>query len=120
MPSMAGDATQLTIRLGQGDADAAARLIPTVYEQLRTLAAAHLRRERRDHTLQPTALAHEAFLKLVDATQIEWQGKAQFLALAAEQIRRVLVEHARRRNAAKRGGLLHRTRFPMGLDCTAP
>jgi RNA polymerase sigma factor (TIGR02999 family) len=75
-----------------------------VYDELRRLAASRLRRERDGHTLQPTALAHEAWLQLVDAPQVEWRGRAQFLAVAARAMRQILVDHARRRGARKRGG----------------
>jgi len=107
--AIVSDTTQLAIRLERGDSAAAERLVPHLYDELRTLAAAHLRRERRDHTLQPTALVHEAFLRLVDSDRVEWRGRAHFMALAAEQIRRILVDHARRRGAAKRGGRFRKT-----------
>jgi len=74
-----------------------------VYEELRGLAAAYMARERKEHTLQPTALAHEAYLRLVDTDRIEWKGRAQFLAIAARSMRQILVEHARAKGAAKRG-----------------
>lgn len=96
--------TQLTLRLGQGDSVAARELIPSVYEELRKLAAAYMGRERRDHTLQPTALVNELYLRMVDGQRVDWLGKAQFFALAAHQIRRILIEHARKHRAAKRGG----------------
>jgi RNA polymerase sigma factor (TIGR02999 family) len=83
-------------------------LLPVLYEELRALAGALLRQERAGHTLQPTALAHEAWLRLVDAEKVRWQGRAQFLALAARVMRRVLIDHARRRDAEKRGGGRHR------------
>src|SRR5687768_1178658 len=77
-------------------------LVPLVYEELRRLAAALLRRERAGHTLEPTALAHEAWLRLVDATRVDWRDRAQFLAIAARAMRQILVDHARRREAQKR------------------
>jgi len=86
---------------GSGGFDA---LLPIVYEELRELAGAYLRRERAAHTLQPTALAHEAYLRLVDATKIEWRDRAQLLAIAARAMRQILIDHARRRAALKRGG----------------
>ena len=98
------ETTELLVQLGRGDQTAAARLLPLVYDELRALAARHLKRERADHTLQPTALVHEAYMRLADMERIDWQGKAQFLALSARQIRRVLVDHARKRTAARRGG----------------
>jgi RNA polymerase sigma factor (TIGR02999 family) len=79
-------------------------LLPLVYDELRSVAAAYMRRERIGHTLQPTALANEAYLRLVDDTRIEWKGRAQFLAIAARAMRQILVEHARAHGAAKRGG----------------
>ena len=79
-------------------------LVPVVYDELRQLAAAILRLERPGHSLQPTALVNEAYLRLVDATKVEWQGRAQFLALAARLMRQILVDHARAHGAEKRGG----------------
>ena len=79
-------------------------MVPLVYDELRRLAAAYLRRERRDHTLQPTALVHEAYLRLVDQRQVNWKNRAQFVGLAAVMMRRILVNHARGRAADKRGG----------------
>lgn len=80
------------------------RLLQLVYDELRELAVRHLDRERSNHTLQPTALVHEAYLRLVDETKIAWQGQAHFFAVAASAIRRILVDHARRKGAQKRGG----------------
>jgi RNA polymerase sigma factor (TIGR02999 family) len=97
-------ATGALIAHTTGDPDAASRLLPLVYDQLRALAAGYMRRERADHTLQPTGLVHEAYLRLVDGSRIDLQGKTHFFALAATQMRRVLADHARARNAAKRGG----------------
>jgi RNA polymerase sigma-70 factor (ECF subfamily) len=79
-------------------------LVPVVYDELKRLAGSYLRHERREHTLQPTALAHEAYLRLVDSTQVDWRSEAQFLAIAARAMRRVLIDHARSRGALKRGG----------------
>lgn len=87
-----------------GDGSQAERLFVTVYDELRQIAAAFLRREAAGHTLQPTALVHEAYLKLVDQTRASWTDQNHFLAVASEAIRRILVDHARRRDAAKRGG----------------
>jgi RNA polymerase sigma factor (TIGR02999 family) len=75
-----------------------------VYEELRTLASSYLRRESLGHTLQPTALVHEAYMRLVDQRRVQWTGRSHFLAIAAQAMRRILVEHARKRNAARRGG----------------
>jgi RNA polymerase sigma factor (TIGR02999 family) len=98
-----GEITQLLLRWRAGDSLALDRLVPLVYQQLRALALRHLRRERSTHTLQRTALVHEAFLKLVDHANVDWQGRAQFFALASQAMRRILVTHARRRSARKRG-----------------
>ena len=90
--------------LTRGDPAAIERLLPVVYDEMRRLAASYLRNERVNHTLQPTALAHEAFLKLVVQKDIAWQNRAHFLGLAAQAMRRILVDHARRLKAARRGG----------------
>lgn len=87
-----------------GDAGAAARLLPLVYQELRALAARYLRGERAGFSLQPTDLVHEAYLRLIELDRIDWQGRAHFFAMAATQMRRVLVDHARAAEAAKRGG----------------
>jgi RNA polymerase sigma-70 factor (ECF subfamily) len=86
---------------GAGDAP---DLLPIVYEELRRLAAAYLRRERPGHTLQPTALVHEAYLRLIEQRQVDWSNRAQFMGIAAVMMRRILVNHARDRIADKRGG----------------
>ena len=85
-----------------GDRDALERLMPLVYQELRRLAASYLRVERPDHTLQPTALVHEAYLRLVDQRGVSWQNRAHFFGIAAQMMRRILVDHARRQQAAKR------------------
>lgn len=97
------DTTRILADLCAGREQAADDLLPLVYGELRALAASYLRQERSGHTLQPTALVHEAYLRLVGQTRVEWQGRAHFIAVAAEAIRRVLVDHARKRHAAKRG-----------------
>ena len=99
-----GEVTQLLARWKEGERDALDRLIPLVYEELRLIAGRFLRRERQGATLQPTALVHEAFLKLVDQTRTDWQSRAHFFGVAATIIRNILVDHARARQAAKRGG----------------
>jgi len=98
------DLTGLLKAWGKGDREAAERLIPFVYGELRRQAARHLRRERRGHTLRPTALVHEVYLRLQGRRGIEWKNRTQFFAVAAKVMRRVLVDHARRRGAAKRAG----------------
>ena len=98
------EVTQILGELCDGDSSAADRLLPVVYDELRMLARSFLRRERADHTLQPTALVHEAYLKLIDQASTDWKGKQHFMAIAAQAIRRILVDHARAHRAAKRGG----------------
>src|SRR5580658_6005132 len=97
--------TQLLATLKDGDrSSAAAKLMPLVYDEFRALAARHLRHERPNHTLQPTALVHEAYLRLIDQTRVDWQGRTHFFAVGAQAIRRILVDHARQRKRQKRGG----------------
>ncbi len=102
--SSATNATQVLGELSAGDATAAERLLPLVYDELRALAAAYLHRERPGHTLQPTALVHEAYVRLVGGSPPDWAGRAHFLAVAARAMRRTLVNHALARKAEKRGG----------------
>jgi RNA polymerase sigma-70 factor, ECF subfamily len=96
--------TQLLIDVGNGNEDALNQILPMIYDELRRLAGSYMRRERSDHTLQPTALVHEAYLRLIDQRRADWKNRAQFLGLAANMMRRVLVNHARDRAAGKRGG----------------
>jgi RNA polymerase sigma factor (TIGR02999 family) len=96
--------TQLLLKWGEGDAASLDKLMPLVYDELRRLASNYLRRERQNHTLQPTALVNEAYLKLVDQKNAHWQNRAQFYGVAAQLMRRILVDHARQHHAAKRGG----------------
>jgi RNA polymerase sigma factor (TIGR02999 family) len=96
--------TQLLIDWGNGDEKALDKLMPLVYSELRRLASNYLRRERQNHTLQPTALVNEAYLKLIDQKTAKWQNRAQFFGVAAQLMRRILVDHARQHLAAKRGG----------------
>jgi RNA polymerase sigma factor (TIGR02999 family) len=95
--------TDLLRRWRQGDSTALEKLLPLVYNELRRIARRQLRRERPNHTLQPTALVHEVYLKLVDQHSIEWQNRAQFYGVAAQLIRRILVDHVRNQRTAKRG-----------------
>jgi RNA polymerase sigma factor (TIGR02999 family) len=95
--------TQLLVDWGNGDRQALEKLTPLVYQELKRLATRYLRRERREHTLQSTALVHEAWLRLIDQNHVHWQNRAQFFGIAAEMIRRILIDHARNRQAAKRG-----------------
>ena len=96
--------TQLLVDWSKGDQAALERLMPLVYSELRRLATNYLRRERQGHTLQPTALVNEAYLKLVDQRNAKWQNRAQFFGISAQLMRRILVDHARHHQAAKRGG----------------
>jgi RNA polymerase sigma factor (TIGR02999 family) len=100
--------TQLLEKSEPGERPAGEQLFADVYSELRALAARYLHRERKNHTLQPTALVHEVYLKLVGQTGVDWQGRAHFLAIAAQAMRQILVDHARRHRAAKRGGNRHR------------
>lgn len=109
-------ATTLLDRAGTGDPRALTDLFPFVYDELRRMAAGLMARERASHTLQPTALAHEAYVRLVDESRLRWQGRPQFFALVARAMRRILVEHARARGAAKRGGGAQR----VALDVADP
>ncbi len=101
MPS-ALHTTQLLLRAGNGDEAAADKLLPLVYDELRALAQHYMEQERPDHTLQATAVVHEAYLRLVDQRQANWNSRAHFMAMAAQMIRRILVDHARRRLTTKR------------------
>jgi len=96
--------TRLLINWSHGDKGALDKMLPLVYNELRRIALNHMRRERSDHTLQPTALVHEAYLRLVDQKSVTWQNSAQFFSIASGMMRRILVNHAKKRQAAKRGG----------------
>jgi len=88
-------------------------LLPVVYNELREIAENYLRRERSDHTLQPTALVHEAYLRLIDQREVDWQNRAQFFGVAAQMMRRILVNHARDRHREKRGGAAASHKFSL-------
>jgi len=96
--------TELLLRLGSGDDSVYSELMPKVYEGLREIAKRHMQHERPDHTLEPTALVHEAFLRLVDQDRTTWESRTHFLCVGAKAMRRVLVDHARARGRLKRGG----------------
>lgn len=96
--------TRIVAELARGGSAGVASLVPLVYDELRVLARRYLARERAGHTLQPTELVNEVYIRMVDVDGVDWRGRAHFLALAAAQIRRILVDHARKRRAAKRGG----------------
>jgi RNA polymerase sigma-70 factor, ECF subfamily len=104
-PPAPSDATDLLLAWSGGDASAFDKLVPLVYQELRVLAQRYMRRERPDHTLRPTALVNEAYLRLIDVNRIQWQNRAHFLAFAAQTMRRILVEFARNRHRQKRGGV---------------
>jgi RNA polymerase sigma-70 factor, ECF subfamily len=109
------DVTRLLAQLQGGQRDVAQQLIPLVYAELRDLAVSYLRRERSDHTLQPTALVHEAYLRLVDQRNTTWQNRAHFFGIAAQAMRRVLLDHARRKRAGKREGAAQRVTLEEGV-----
>ena len=110
------DVTRVLNTWRAGDPAAVAQLMPLVYEELRRLARNYLRRERPDHTLQATALVHEAYLRLIDADAVSWQNRAHFYGIAAKLMRRILVDHARARNASKRGGLVEKISLDEARD----
>lgn len=114
------EVTQILKDWSEGSNDASARLMPLVYEELRRLAREYLRRERADHTLQATALVHEAYLRMVDETSVTWKDRAHFYGIAARLMRRILVDHARAHNAAKRGGLERKFTLDEARDLPAP
>lgn len=111
--------TKLLLDWGAGNRAALDALTPLVYDELRRLAGHYLRRERPDHTLQSTALVHEAYMRLIDQRNVRWQNRAQFFGLAAELIRRILVDHARAKQAAKRGGTAVKLTLDEALDASA-
>jgi RNA polymerase sigma factor (TIGR02999 family) len=111
-----GRVTQLLLDWHAGNDAALGALLPLVYQELRSIAGAQLRRERQPITLQRTALVHEAYLRLVDQGQADWKSRAQFFAVASQIMRRILVDHARQRSAAKRGGGLTRIDVESALS----
>ena len=110
------DVTRLLVRLTEGDRGVLDELLPVVYGELRKLASSYLRRERVGHTLQPTALVHEAYMRLVDQTQVQWQNRAHFFGVAAQMMRRILVDHARAHEAEKRGGEFQKLSLDENID----
>jgi RNA polymerase sigma factor (TIGR02999 family) len=115
------DVTHLLEAVCQGDPKAADQLLPLVYEELRQLAAARMAREAAGHTLQPTALVHEAWLRLAGDQNKEWEGRSHFFAAAAEAMRRILIDRARRKRAARHGGDQQRVDFQeLDLACPTP
>ena len=110
--------TQLLIEVTNRNSAAVDALLPLIYDELRSLAANYLRRERPDHTLQPTALVHEAYLRMVDQTQVNWQNRAHFFGVAAQMMRRILVDHARAHTAEKRGSDFQKLSLDENIDKT--
>jgi RNA polymerase sigma factor (TIGR02999 family) len=104
VPKDAENITDLLVSYGRGDKESLDKLMPVVYDELRRQAARYLRREQPGHTLQTTALIHEAYVRLVDQRNVQWQNRAHFFGIAAQMMRRILVDHARTKKRAKRGG----------------
>ena len=115
----AHDVTRLLLELQSGNAAASDQLIPLVYGELHDLASHYMRNERSEHTLQPTALVHEAYMRLVDQRNATWQSRSHFFGVAAQAMRRILVDHARRKRATKREGG-QRVTFESDLAAEAP
>lgn len=107
--------TQLLIQYGEGSPQAMEKLLPAVYQELKKLAASYMRKEFPGHTLAATALVHEAYFKLVDQKSVKWQNRAHFFGVAAQVMRRLLIDHARAKHAAKRGGSQAKVSFDEGL-----
>jgi RNA polymerase sigma factor (TIGR02999 family) len=116
MEPASGEITRLLVELRQGRPGAEAELLPLVYEHLHRLAAHYMRRERPDHTLQTTALLNEAYLRLVSQEKTDWQDRAHFFRIAARLMREILVDHARGRQAGKRGGLVEKLPLDEARD----
>ncbi len=113
-----GEVTGLLLAWNGGDRGAVERLMPLVYSELREIAERQFRRERKGHTLQPTAVVHEAYFRLVDQTRVTWKNRSHFLAIASQAMRRILIDHARGRDAEKRGG--HAERVTLDLEVASP
>ena len=110
--------TRQLIAWRNGDAEALEKLIPVVYQELRRIANQHLRRENSEHSLQPTALVHEAYLRLIDQTQVDWQNRAHFFGVAAQMMRRILIDHAKAKHRQKRGGSAHKVSLDEAASYT--
>jgi RNA polymerase sigma factor (TIGR02999 family) len=120
MPASGDDVTGLLRAWGDGDLAARDRLLPLVYQELRRRAAAHLRRERRDHTLEPTDLVHEAYLRLAGQDRMSWRSRGQFYGIATQMMRRILVDRARARRRGKREGGWARVTLGEAVAATPP
>ncbi len=118
-PQNQADVTALLVDWSNGDRHALDELMPRVYGELRRLAGGYLRRERAEHTLQSTAIVHEAFLRLVNQREVQWQSRAHFYGIAAQMIRRILVDHARSHHAGKRGAGAIRIELEEGMAVSA-
>jgi RNA polymerase sigma factor (TIGR02999 family) len=112
MDKTPNEITEQLIAWSKGDATALDKLIPVVYQELRRMADQYLRREDLSHSLQPTALVHEAYLRLIDQTKVQWQNRAHFFGVAAQMMRRILIDHAKTKHRLKRGG----TAIKVSLD----
>jgi RNA polymerase sigma factor (TIGR02999 family) len=117
MTESLNEVTQLLVAWGNGDQAALDQLMPLVYSELHRLAHRHIKKERPGHTLQTSALLNEAFLRLVDQSDVQWQGRAHFFSIAAQMMRRILVDYARSRRYAKRGG---DSRCRLRKSCWSP
>lgn len=115
-----GDVTALLGEWSRGNRSALNQLLPLVYAELRLIAARQLRSERVGHTLQPTALVHEVYLRFVDQRHVNWRDRAHFFGAAAQVVRRILVDHARRHGASKRGGAVQRVSIDQAKEAAAP
>lgn len=114
--SSSPDITRLLVQWSEGDAEALERLVPLVYGELKRIASNQLRRERPEHTMAPTALVHELYLRLIDQRGATWENRIHFFSLAAQLMRRILVDYARARNADKRGGSVTRISIDEALE----
>lgn len=115
MTSLSNDVTRLLGKLQSGNEDAVAELVPLLYGELRRMAASYLSRERHNHTLQPTAVVHEAYLRLVDQKAVQWQNRQHFFGVAAQVMRRILVDYARGHKADKRGGAIPKVSLEQAI-----
>jgi RNA polymerase sigma-70 factor, ECF subfamily len=115
MTNVSSNVTRLLGKLQSGNEDAVAELVPLLYGELRRMAASYLSRERRNHTLQPTAVVHEAYLRLVDQKAVQWQNRQHFFGVAAQVMRRILVDYARGHKADKRGGAVAKVSLEQAI-----
>ena len=115
-----GEVTRLLLAWNAGDQAALEKLMPLVYGELRQLAERHFRKERRGHTLQPTAVVHEAYFRLIDQTRVTWKNRGHFLAIASQAMRRILIDHARGRGAEKRGGEVEKVTLDVAIASPEP